>query len=256
MKGLDAEAAAVAAARKQEAAAKQQAQSRKASYEADLKAYEVREREFNKAAKAYTDCQLATVGAGMKAAMQNPRMMQMAEAMMKLPAPEREAFQQRMTALQKRMQAAEKAGDVATATRLKNEADADFQKTLGIGFQDMQAAGTQAAVATQQAQQQGAAQCGQPPVEPVRPVDPSEVQVDVRDSVRVAAKRASGLSAESYAILRERVAAWLASKEEKRSLDRYGFTDAEIAVLTERHAALKARKGELLATDHVGGWFF
>lgn len=256
LKGIEAEEAAVASAKQQEAAAKKTAESQKAAYQAAKREYDARQKEYEKAADAYTKCQMAAVGQGMKAAMiGNPAAMKMAQALAQLPPEERDAFQKRMEARQEKIEAAQERNDVPALNRLKEEADADMKKTLGVSMTELQAGGAASgnAMAQMQAQQ---AKCGPEPVAPQEPRNPADVEIDVRDSVRVAAVRASGLAEGQYAILRERVAAWLASKEKKRSLGLYGFTDGELAILAAKHETLKAQAAALLANDHAGGWYF
>lgn len=256
LSGLAGEEKAFASASASAARARQQGAARKASYEADMKAYEAAEREYAKKAREVSQCQMAVVGRASSAAMANPAALKMAEAMMKLPEAERDAFQARVEARQEKMQAAEDRGDKATAAKLAAEMDADMKKTLGVSMADMQQGGMQGggASANLAAEQQ---KCGEVPQPPVRPEDPDDATVSVRDSVQRAAYAASGMEGQQYSVLRERVSAWFAAKEKKRgSLGSYGFTDEELAVLERRHADLKARETVLLAEDPERGWSF
>ena len=253
LKGVEAEGAAAESARRAEARAKQQGESRRASYEAEKKAYDTKMAEFQAAYEKYTKCQMGVVGRGAATSMQNPTMMKMAQKMMALPDAERDAFQERVEKRQEAMQAAEARGDKATQAKLAAEMDTDLQKTVGISFAELQAANASSGQGAMNMQAE-LNKCGSEPVPPKEPEDPTMVSIDVRDSVRTAAFRASGLSDAQYSILRERVAAWLAHKERNRSLMRYGFTDGELAVLQARHSALKARKDAILAEDSAAGW--
>lgn len=256
LRGLAAEAQAYASASAASAQAKQQGAARRASYDADMKAYEAAEREYERKAREVSQCQMAGIGRAASAAMANPAAQKMAAAMMQLPEAEREAFQARVEARQEKMQAAQDRGDQATSAKLAAEMDADMKKTLGVSMADMQQGGMQSGAATANfmADQQ---KCGEMPTPPVRPEDPDGVTVSVRDSVQRAAYAASGMEPDQYTIMRERVSAWHAAKAKKRdSLGSYGFSDAELAVLEQRQADIKAREAELLAEGPERGWSF
>lgn len=256
LRGVEAEEAALKSAREAEARAKQQGEARRAAYEAERREYDRKAAEHEVAARKYMECQMGALGSGMRAAgAPSPAMTKVMQRMAALPDAEREALQERIEARQEQMQAAEARGDKATQARLAGEMDADLQKTAGISLADLQAASAQSSVGVAALQAEGA-KCGPEPVPPVEPQDPTQVTIDVRDSVRTAAVKASGLGESQYSILRERVAAWLAGKEKKRPLGNYGFTDGELAVLDERHAALKARQRALLGEDRDNSWTF
>lgn len=252
LRGLAGEERAFASASAAAAQAKQQGAARRSSYEAEMKAYEAAEREYARKAREVSQCQMAVIGRAGGAAMANPAALRMAEAMAKLPEAERDAFEARVEARQEKMQAAEDRGDRATAAKLAAEMDADMKKTLGVSAAELQQGG--AASASLAAEQQ---KCGEVPQPPVRPEDPDETTVSVRDSVQRAAYAESGMEGQQYSVMRERVSAWFAAKEKKRgSLGAYGFTDAELAVLERRHADLKAREAVLLAEDSQRSWSF
>lgn len=255
-RGLAAEEKAYATATAAAAAAKQQGEARRATYEAERKAYEAASAEYQRKAEEVSKCQMAVVGRAASTAMADPAAQKMAAALMRLPEAERDAYQARVDARQEKMRAAQDRGDQATAMKLMDEMDADMQKTLGVSMAELRQSslqrGTTAAniVADNQ-------KCGELPPEPVEPQDPTAVQVSVRDSIRTAAFAASGMTGEQYSIMRERIAAWYAAKEKKRSsLGNYGFTDAELAVLEQRHAELQARESILLAKGDEQGWSF
>lgn len=81
--------------------------------------------------------------------------------------------------------------------------------------------------------------------------EPEQLETDTLTTD--AGLRASGLRARQYAILRERVAAYVLSKTEDRELGDYVFTAAEKAALEQRLPALR-KYADLLATS--GHWQF
>lgn len=256
LRGVDAEGPALASARQAEAQSRQQGQARKAQYEAEMREYDRKSKEYDAAANKYMQCQMASLGAGMRAGGgTSPEMMRVMQKMAAVPEAEREALGKRIEARQAQMEAAEKRGDQATRMRLAEEMDADLQKTAGISFAELQGASAKSAVGVQ-AMQAEQAKCGTEPVPPVEPQDPTRGTIDVRDSVRTAAFRASGLDDAQYTTMRERVSAWLAHKEKNRSLGSYGFTDDELKLLEERIDALKSRKSALLGEDRDNQWSF
>ena len=101
------------------------------------------------------------------------------------------------------------------------------------------------------------AKCGT--TAPTAPVEPpgygESVNEAVRDSVRAAALRASGLEPAQYAILRERMSAWLAVQN-GRPAGSYVFTAAEVEALEARERDLRARESALLGENQAGGWQF
>lgn len=83
-----------------------------------------------------------------------------------------------------------------------------------------------------------------------RSPDPGEsAMIDAIDQLQTKAGvdgvKASGLTQRQYAILRERVVAWLAAQDDASSLGAYKFTDAERAALAARRADL-SRYSEIL----------
>lgn len=256
IRGVDAEVEALASARAAQAQAKQQGQARKAAYDAEMKEFERKSAEFDAVMKKYQQCTMDAVGRGIaNSGGPSPEMRRVMEKFMALSTDDREALQERIAKRQERMQAAQARGDNATVARLTSEMEADLQKTAGISFADLQAASNQSAAGTQ-SMQADMAKCGPEPVPPVEPKDPTAATIDVRDSVRTAAVRASGFDESQYNVIRERVAAWLASKEKDRSLGSYGFTDDELKVLDGQHEALKARRAALLGEDRDNSWNF
>lgn len=255
LRGIAAEEAALGRAQRADAQAKQQGAARQASYEAERRQFDAAVTEYQKAAMAYQKCQMDAFAHGAGGAMANPAAAKMANAMNALPEAERDAFQARIEARQDKMRAAQERGDEATRMKLAAEMDADMQKTLGISSEELRAgnAASSRGVAQMQAEQQ---KCGAEPVPPREPEDPTSVSIDVRDTVQTAAFAASGLSDMQYTVMRERTAAWLASKEEDKPLDLYGFTKEELEALEAKREALVAHKAGLLAQPHPAGWFF
>lgn len=191
-----------------------------------------------------------------------PAMMEFTQRMMALPEKEREALMARMEKGAAEVAAANDRGDTATAMRIANAVNADVEKTVGMPMPKVappsasQQANAAKVMGAQEQMQADMAKCGTTlPVMPEPPAGYDNANAAVRDSVRVAAARASGLEPAQYAILRERLSAWLAIQNGK-SAGSYVFAPAEIEALEARERDLRARESALLAENPAGGWQF
>jgi hypothetical protein len=195
-------------------------------------------------------------------AAMTPAMMEFTQRMAALPEKDRDALEARMAKAAEDMAAANDRGDTQTAMRIGNAAKADMEKTVGVPMPAAAApsASSQANAAkvmgAQEKLQSDMARCGTTaPTAPVEPPGYSNANAAVRDSVRAAAVRASGLEPAQYAILRERMSAWLAIQNGK-SAGSYVFASGEIEALEARERDLRARESALLGETQAGGWQF
>lgn len=195
-------------------------------------------------------------------AAMTPAMMEFTQRMAALPDKDRDALQSRMEKAAEQMAAANDRGDTQAALRIGNAMNADIEKTVGVPMPTAVApsqasqANTAKVMAAQEKLQADMARCGTAaPTAPVEPPGYSNANAAVRDSVRAAATRASGLEPAQYAILRERMSAWLAIQNGKAA-GSYVFAAAEVEALEARERDLRARESALLGENQAGGWQF
>lgn len=238
------------------------------SYEAARTAYERALSELTtchqRASAAYdASAGSATMAmAASSATAMTPEMMEFTRRMAALPEKERDALMARAEKAAEEMAAANDRGDTQAAMRIGNAAKADMEKTVGMPMPAAAAptAASQAnankVMGAQQQLQSDMARCGAtPPTPPVEPEGYADANRTVRDSVRAAATRASGLEPAPYAILRERMSAWLSVKNGNPA-GSYVFATAEVEALEARERELRAREAALLGENQAGGWQF
>lgn len=251
-----------------EASARDAAMAPFRSYETARAAYDRAESEMSachqRASASYDgsagSATMAMVAAS--SAAMTPEMMQFQQRLAALPEKEREALMARAEKAAKEMGAANDRGDTQTAMRIGNAMKADMEKTVGMPMPaaaaPSQASQADAAkiMAAQEKLQADMAKCGTTlPPRPVEPDGYGHTDAAVRDSVRAAAVRASGLEPGQYAVLRERLSAWLAIQN-GRAAGSYAFAPAEVEALEARERDLRARESALLGENQAGGWQF
>jgi hypothetical protein len=250
LKGLDAERAARPALQQQNAAAqaayeaaqKEYGQKRSA-YERDLATYQ---RKFD----AYDNCTRQVEAKYEKEAAGDASVEEQEQARTATEAA-MEAQAQRMQALADRMQAANARGDEKTASALADSLHALAAMTVARGAAGVQEA--RASDARDQRREADRAKCGDPGKPPAEPAPPSETHNSIATALERAGVQASGLTATQYAIMRERVAAYVNVNGEFRSGNQYAFSADELHVLRQHSKELTAR-GEDLAP--YGAWRF
>ena len=244
--GLKAQFAYVTAHQKDYDLARRDYDAKHKAWEGQMVAFEARHREWeakmadvNARMNAWTTCMSAASSGQQAGAMQSSqRIAAMSDA-------ERKELEQKMRALQARMEAAQKRGDNAAVVAISDTA----RRLMGITDADVSAAGR----ARQEQQKCGAQpkELGNPSLMPAEPQPPVEPRFDgaVADSVEAGADRAgaaaAGLTLPQYGLLRERVAALLLGRVGQAG-SVWAFTDAERSAF-EQKRPLVAPYTDLLA---------
>jgi hypothetical protein len=214
LKGYAAEAAALKASERELAAAR-------VVYEEENRKHPARLREYEKNHEAWKTCQERVVKPAEARAKADAQ-----RAQDEVTGGDEQAFERKMEDVQKRIQAAQAAGNMEEVMRLADS----LQKHVG-----MKSAAT---VSQSSAELQEAGRtCGAEPKRPDPPVPPSANQANLDQ----AGADAAGLSAEQYAILKERTQA--AIDEDGRMLvssSSWAFSGDELAVLEKRAGELHA----------------
>ena len=245
-----------------EVAARDAAMKPFSTYEAEKAAWERKQAEMvachERAGAAYN----AAAGgfAARPMAAPDPAMIEFQRRMMALPEKDREALQERMQKTADAMDRATARGDTVEAARLALAGKADVERTVGMPMPvpSMQNQPSQSEIAKvttgAERMQADMAKCGTTlPAPPTPPAGYANARELVRDSIKVAAVRASGLEEAQYAAMRERVTAWLAVRSGKPAAG-YVFTREETAALEARAGELAAREKALLGEDLPAGW--
>ena len=151
--------------------------------------------------------------------------------------------QARLEALAERMKAAEKRGDQAAVRALADTMQREMQPFMAMGQEGMRSA--KRAESLGEAMKGELAKCPNPGPEPKAPESPQQVGTEAAVAeVEAAAAKASGLSAYQYAVMKERVEAYLELRKRRPNARPRGFTAAELTALEgagerlQRHALL------------------
>jgi hypothetical protein len=214
LKGYAAEASALEAAEQQLAAAR-------ASYEDENRKHPARLQEYEKNHETWQACQERVVKPAEAKAKADAR-----KAQDEVTGGDEKAFERRMEEVQKRIRAAQAAGDMDEVMRLADS----LQQNIGM----------KSAMAANQssAEMQAAGRtCGAEPVRPDPPTPPSANQANLDE----AGSRAAGLTQEQYAILKERTQAAIDEDGTMRvGSASWAFSGDELAVLKRRARELHA----------------
>lgn len=212
LKGYGAEAASVKASERELAAAR-------AVYEEENRKHPARLKQYEKDHEAWKACQERVVKPAEAKAKADAQ-----RAQDEVTGGDEAAFERKMADVQKRIQAAQAAGNMEEVMRLADS----LQKNIG-----MKSANT---VAQSSAELQEAGRtCGAEPERPDPPVPPSANQANLDE----AGAGAAGLSPEQYAILKERTQAAIDEDGRMRvSSASWAFSADELAVLERRAEAL------------------
>ena len=186
------------------------------------------------------------------------------ERLAALPKKERDALMERAEKFAKQIGEANDRGDTQTAMRIGAQARADMEKTVGVPMPVPAAATGGTRVSDAEAKRMEAistkmeadlAKCARTiPPEPDRPEGYGRSNYAQRDTITAAAVRASGLTAPQFAMMRERVTAWLAQRSGKEG--QAVFTKSEEAALEAREDELLRREKAILGQHAGGGWRF
>jgi hypothetical protein len=208
LKGYTAEAAALKASERQLAAAR-------VAYEDENKKHPARLKEYERNHQTWQSCQDRVV----KPAEAKARA-DMEKSQDEITGGDEAAFERRMQDIQKRIQAAQAAGNMEEVLRLADS----LQQNMGM----------KSAVAANQASaevQEAGRTCGAEPVRPDPPTPPSANQANLD----AAGAQAAGLTQEQYAILKERTQAAIDEEGTMRvSSSSWAFSGDELAVLEKR----------------------
>ena len=212
LKGYAAESGALQAAGRQQAAAR-------AAYEEENRKHPAWLKEYERSHAAWQDCQDKVVKPAEAKAKADVKRSQD-----EITGGDEAAFERRMAELQQRMQAAKAAGNMDEVMRLADSLQQSVGKKSGASAMqasaEMQAAGSK---------------CGAEPVRPAPPTPPSQ-NAPALDDV---GSGAAGLTAEQYAIMKERIQAALDEDGEVQvPSSSWAYSGGELGVLEKRGAEL------------------
>ena len=191
----------------------------RAAYEEENRKHPARLQEYEKAHKAWQSCQDRHVKPAEAKAKADVK-----QSQDEVTGGDQAAFERKMEAIKQRMEAAKAAGDMNEVMRLADS----LSRNMGM---------KSSAVATQaSADMQAAAdKCGAEPQRPDAPTPPSANAPNLES----AGAKAAGLTAEQYAILRERTQAALDEDGEVQvPSSSWAFSGGELSVLEKRGAEL------------------
>lgn len=215
------------------------AKANRGEYEARKKAYEVAQREYEIAAKRYTDCQVKAAGGAMAGAiglLGDPAIREFNERVMAMPEAEQQRFSQRMEALSEQLEAAEPSKDSAAAASIRRTTISEAAKATGLSEGDVETAigaGQKAGEKVEGAAKTGSAARGTEPVEPKDPADAEAALGSLESYVEKAVVTASGIDADAFGVMRERVQAFA------KNANGYAFRTSELVALRTRHDELQ-----------------
>jgi hypothetical protein len=212
LKGYGAEAAALTTAGQQQAVAR-------AAYEEENKKHPARLKEYEQKRAAWQDCQDKVVKPAEAKAKKD-----LQRSQDEITGGDEAAFERKMQDIQKRIQAAQAAGNMDEVMRLADS----LQRAMGMksGASAMQASAEMQAAGNK---------CGAEPERPEPPTPPSENGPNLDE----AGSKASGLTTEQYAILKERIQAALNEDGEVQvPSSMWAYSSDELGVLERRGAEL------------------
>ena len=248
LKGLAAERSTKARLAQDQTAAKKRLEAERSAWQVKQKEYERQMAVYEPKARAHQKCVMDAHGAVLGQAMkqQDPEVASLTQKIGSLSESERNEFEERMEALEEPYQAAEQRGDKAAMAKIEDEGAQIIARYTGMTAAEakrvllkMRAQGDAAG----QQLEAAAKKCGP---EPKAPADPGPEPSDAgpsESSIGEAGVKASGLTDEQYAVLRERVAAYVLVDGNVPS--GYVFSPGERDVLKRRLAELKAYRAEL-----------
>lgn len=241
--GLDAEAAARPALERQSAAAMAKYEEASRTFPARQAAYDDAHRAWS-ARKAKRDSCIEAVNARLLAAEQGDRESRAVEARGQAMLDDEaamEARHKRMEALAQRMQAAQARGDQAAMMAINDTLQRELKPFTDLGRQGM-AAAQRGTARSEAAQAEAKQKCGDAEPEPKSPESPSTLYPrETSERLTAAGAAAAKMDAAQYAVLKERVEAFVRARGRFGRYANWAYTAAEIAVLTERLDGLTAR---------------
>lgn len=228
LRGMDAEVAARPAAERRFTAAQANRAEAERTYPAREAEYQRRRAAWEKARERQEACEAPVRARYEKAAEQESKR---SEALGERMEDEMsDAKQARLEALAERMKAAEKRGDQAAVRALADSVQREMRTFVAMGQEGMQA--SKRVEAASDAMKAELARCPNPGPEPKAPESPQHVGTEQAVAeVEQAAAKASGLTAYQYAVMKERVEAYVAILKRRPNARPRGFTAAELTAL-------------------------
>ena len=237
VRGLEAEAAARPAVEREHAAQLARYEAARDAFPAKSDAYQRELAAWRERVDAYDRCEQELADRWAKEEEANPDVAAMRQSAARLEEPaNKEKLQERMKGLAERAKAAQARGDQRAMMAIADTLQREMAAVSGGGS----AAGTMAMV--QRAQQRHEARaaelpqkCGADP-ESARPRAPESpnalLPADAAQALEAAGAKGAGLTTRQYAVLKERVGAWLAIRANGRGAGLgYAFTPGELAAL-------------------------
>ena len=224
LKGYAAESAALAAADNEMSVAR-------AAYEEENRKHPARLQEYEKNHKAWRSCQDKYVKPAEAKAKADLK-----QSQDEVTGGDQVAFERKMEEIKQRMEAAKAAGDMNEVMRLADS----LSRNMGM---------KSSAVATQASadMQAAAGKCGAEPQRPDAPTPPS----DNTPNLEAAGSKSAGLTAEQYAILRERTQAALDEDGDVQvPSSSWAFGSGELSVLEKRGAELSKAYASIRDQGH------
>jgi hypothetical protein len=236
LRGMDAEVAARPAAERRFAAAQANRAEAERTYPARQAEYERRRWTWKKALERQEACEAPVRARYEKTAEQESKR---SEALGERMEDEMsDAKQARLESLADRMKAAEKRGDQAAVRAIADSVQREMQTFVAMGQEGMQA--SKRLEATGEAMKAELARCPNPGPEPKAPESPQHVGTEQAVAeVEQAAAKASGLTAYQYAVMKERVEAYVAFLKRRPNARPRGFTAGELAALDGARSTLQ-----------------
>lgn len=251
LKGLDAERAERPKLQQQDAAAQTAYETALGTYAEQKKAYDRDLAAYQKKFDAYESCTERVEAKYEKEAAGDPSPEDQERADNARDA-ELDARAQRLQSLAERLQAANARGDDKAGRALADSLRRESSAAMAIGSAEQEDA--RKSRERDQRREADRAKCGDPGKRPVEPTPPSAIN---HDNGYVALKRAgvqaSGLSDIQYAILRERVAAYVNVQGDFPVGNKYAFSEDELSVLQHHLRELTDRGADLAP---YGAWRF
>jgi hypothetical protein len=237
LRGLEAERAAAAEYRQIAAAAEAKRKTQEADRRAASAKHDREHAEYEKQQRAHTDCQMKFAGQAMNDLASDPFTEKIMRRMATMSESERERFQQRVERWSKIAEDANRRNDPAFGAAVFDSLEALYRDEFGVSFREMNAR-----AASRIPTGDVTSQCGPQPRAPEQP-SYDEVDVpDARDYVIARGAKASGMSAQQFGVMRERMEMWWGGR-------RAGFSQPELSLFESRRAELKKYERHFTRND-------
>ena len=243
--GMDAEEQARPQLEKEQAAAMAKYEEYSRNYSAMIAEYDEQRRAWNQKEADHERC-LADVGNKLTAAesgdAETAAYMKKAEATMN-DEEKMEAMQKRLEALAERMQAAQARGDQKAMMAINDTIQRVLKPITEMGMQGM-AASNRSTARNDKAIAEAKQKCGVLGPEPKSPKSPSEMYpTEIMNRRAAIGAKAANMQQAQYAVLRERVEAYVKAKGRFGRYTNWAYTANEIAALNARLDGLMGHAG-------------